>query len=144
MTDEPIVDKYGGKGHIRLKLRDGIVFSRIKDAKGLNRDYYTPGQILPEWADHDIDQAAHLIAKGILEPCDDRGVPTDPGRVIYCVSALICVGVEPGQGRPRASELLRANNLHFSNDTLSKALRCFNDENWKAGDPIPAPKPTWQ
>jgi hypothetical protein len=133
MADEPIVEK---QGHIRLKVCKGVALCRIKDPGGKYRDYYSPGQILPEWADHDEKQVAHFIRMGIIEPCDRAGVPTDPGRIIECVSCLITSGVEPGNGRPRASALLRSNGFHFSNETISKAVKCFNS-NWVVGDPIP-------
>jgi hypothetical protein len=125
------------KGHVRLRVTPGIILLRIMDDRGRLQDFYNRGgSILPEWADHDQKQVLHFMRLGMVELCDDAAVPTDPGRVIECLSALICAGVPLGAGRPRAAEMLRADNgLHYSNETVSKAIKLFNSE-WKFGLPI--------
>jgi hypothetical protein len=59
-------------------------------------------------------------------------------RPSECLSALIAVGVPLGAGRPRAADMLRSEGMRYSNDTIGKALKLFNSDDWKLGKEMPA------
>ncbi|MDI3314495.1 MAG: hypothetical protein QJR12_09500 [Mycobacterium sp.] len=124
--------------HPDARFRSTCALLRVADHRGRLHDFYGPGRLLPQWVAHDAEQIRRLLDHGLVEVCDAAGRPTDPGRVIECLSALSAVGVPLGCGRPRAADMLRRNGFRYSNDAIAKALTLFNsDPPWRAGDPFP-------
>lgn len=107
---------------LRLKMVDGVPFLRVRNAERKLIDFYA-GQHsgpLPTWVTHDVEQVKHFLELGLWETCDDLGVPTDPGRVWECLSAMS--DIPEDAGAPRVREALREQGLRFSNETICKAI----------------------
>jgi hypothetical protein len=105
----------------RLRVTAPLV--RLKDPQGRLQEFYGErAVVLPTWATHDMAQVLHHLRLNLVEFCDGAGRPTDPGRVWECLSALISCNVPADAGRPRAADMLRSEDLHYSNETISKAI----------------------
>jgi hypothetical protein len=105
----------------RLRVTAPLV--RLKDPQGRLQEFYSErAVVLPRWATHDTEQVLHHLRLNLVEFCDDAGRPTDSGRQWECLSALIACDVPEDAGRPRAADMLRAEGLAYSNETISKAI----------------------
>lgn len=124
-----------------IRFRSCVSLVRIKDREGRLQDLYGEGKVLPPWVAHDPEQVARFVARGLIEPCDLAGKPTDPGRIIECLSALSACGVPRHAGRPRAANMLRSEGLHYSNETISQALLLHKSDDWKYPAPFPWANP---
>jgi hypothetical protein len=122
-------------GQTRFRVKPGVPLVRIKNPEGRYEDFYGETKVLPRWASTDEDQVRHLLDLSLIECCDDAGQPTDPGRVVECLSVLISVGVPEDAGRPRAADMLRRENFRYSNETISAAIK-LRKSGWKFGEPI--------
>jgi hypothetical protein len=120
-------------GRVRLHLKAPLIY--LRDQRGKLHQCHGP-RMLPEWALWDDAQVKHLLDHDMVELVDAAGQPTDPGRVVECLSVICGLGLPQDAGRPRVAEALRREGFRYSNDAISKALRLFKS-NWKVGDPCP-------
>ncbi|KMV23261.1 hypothetical protein ACT16_06110 [Mycobacterium heckeshornense] len=107
----------------------------MPDKNGKLHEVRGVGTPLPRWFPANEAHLRLMLQNGLIAAVDADGRP-DHDRIVECLSALSAVGVPVGCGRPRARDLLARHDLHYSNDTLSKALRLYGSD-WKLGEPYP-------
>ncbi|MBS4730066.1 hypothetical protein MSM1_17555 [Mycobacterium sp. SM1] len=120
----------------RIRIKQGVPSLRLKAPNGRLVDFPGSGAPLPRWAAWDAAQTRRMLDLGLIEYCDNDGRPTDPERVVECLSAIEALGVPVSAGRPRAAEALRRAGARFSNETIGKAV-LLRKSGWKAGQPFP-------
>lgn len=113
-------------GVARFVTGPGVGLLPIQNPRGGRRlDIYGPGRPVPQGVLTE-QQVNHFLAHNLIERVDDKG-NVDRYRVGEALSAIIaCCADEEGSenwGRPRIAERLRANGFAFSNQTISLAIK---------------------